>query len=280
MHFKFRFLLCSSLAISAIAFASAQEALGSHRAGNSIVLDGAAVDTAASDAAVLDFGLPDAPEPQQVEKPNPNSTAPANQGAPASKQQPKRILGLMPNYRAVSAGAIPPPPSPGQAFKIATENSFDYSSFIFVGITSLLAEGSEAHPSLGKGVGGFWGYYWRGYLDKTDGNYMVIFALPTVFRQDERYFAKGEGPIFKRGVYAASRVLIARDYHGRDTFNESELLGRGIAQAVSITYYPSQDRTVEDVMEKYGYALGRDALTSVFREFWPDIATHVLHRHP
>jgi len=47
-----------------------------------------------------------------------------------SKQQPKRILGIMPNYRAVSAGAIPPPPTPKQAFIIATKNSFDYSSFV------------------------------------------------------------------------------------------------------------------------------------------------------
>ena len=30
----------------------------------------------------------------------------ANKSVPVSKQQPKRILGLMPNYRAVSAGAI------------------------------------------------------------------------------------------------------------------------------------------------------------------------------
>jgi hypothetical protein len=40
---------------------------------------------------------------------------PANQGPP-EKQQPKRILGLMPNFRAVSAGAIPPPPTPKEAF--------------------------------------------------------------------------------------------------------------------------------------------------------------------
>ena len=25
------------------------------------------------------------------------------------------------------------------------------------------------HPSLGKGVGGFYAYTWRGFLDKTDG---------------------------------------------------------------------------------------------------------------
>jgi len=223
--------------------------------------------------------LPDAPQPQQQGSSD-SKREPAASNVPASKQQPKRILGLMPNYRAVSAGAIPPPPTPHQAFKIATENSFDYSSFIFVGITSLLAESSNAHASLGKGVGGYWGYYWRGYLDKTDGNYLVIFALPSILHEDERYFAKGEGPIFKRGVYAASSVLIARDYHERRTFNISELLGRGISQVVSISYYPSQDRTAGDIAQKYGYAVGRDALTATFREFWPDIATHVLHRHP
>ncbi len=74
---------------------------------------------------------------------------------PKAKEQPKRILGLMPNYRAVSAGAIPPPPTAKQAFKIASQNSFDYSSLVFVGITSLLAEGTNAHPQLGKGPGGF-----------------------------------------------------------------------------------------------------------------------------
>jgi hypothetical protein len=223
--------------------------------------------------------LPDAPHPQTQAQDN-GKVTPSNAQAPLSKQQPKRILGVMPNYRAVSAGTIPPPPAPKQALKIATQNSFDYSSFIFVGITSLLAESSNAHKSLGKGVDGYWGYYWRGYLDKTDGNYLVIFALPSILHEDERYFAKGEGPIFHRGFYAASSVFVARDYHEHRTFNVSELLGRGIAQAVSISYYPSQDRTFEDVAEKYGYALGRDALTATFREFWPDVAVHVLHRHP
>ena len=69
--------------------------------------------------------------------------------------QPKRILGIMPNFRAVGAGTIPPPPTPKEAFGIATSNSFDYSSFVFVGLTSLLAEGTEAHPQLGNGIDGF-----------------------------------------------------------------------------------------------------------------------------
>jgi hypothetical protein len=186
----------------------------------------------------------------------------------------------MPNFRAVSAGVIPPPPTAKQAFVIATQNSFDYSAFIFVGITSLLAEGTDTHPPLGKGLPGFGRYYWRGFADKTDGNYWVIFALPTVFRQDERYYSMGRGGIWKRLVYAASRVVITPNYQGHPSFNASEIMGRGISQGISLAYYPSQTRTFGGIASKYGYAIGRDALTNAFREFWPDIAVHVLHRHP
>jgi hypothetical protein len=208
------------------------------------------------------------------------STAPAIPSTRPDQEQPKRILGVMPNFRAVSAGALPPPPTPKQAFIIATQNSFDYSSFVFVSVTSALAEWTVAHPQLGQGLPGYGRYYWRGFLDKTDGNYLVIFALPTVFHQDERYYAMGKGTILRRGLYAGSRIVITPDYHGHNSFNISELLGRGMAQGVSVLYYPSGSRTPGALATKFVYAIGRDALTNTFREFWPDIATHVLHRHP
>jgi hypothetical protein len=260
----------------------------------------------AGQLVALAAGLPDAPLPQNMAAPtattqdqetasqntagpaaplstdpvSTNPARPADKPVPLSKQQPKRILGLMPNYRAVSAGVTPPPPTARQAFKIATQNSFDYSSFVFVSVTSMIAEGEDAHPQLGKGVPGFWAYSWRGYVDKTDGNYWVIFALPTLLHEDERYYARGEGSIWKRGVYAASRVLITPNYEGHNTINGAELLGRGAAQGISLTYYPSGSRTASAIAEKYAYALLRDASTNTFREFWPDIAVHVLHRHP
>ena len=251
----------------------------------------------ASPTLAAAVGLPQAPIPQTPASgtsssrqpqsvPNPaqspaQSTSPAQ---PPAKQapppQPKRILGIMPNYRAVSAGVIPPPPKPREAFMVATRNSFDYSAFVFVGITSLLAEGTNAHSQLGKGPGGLWAYYWRGFLDKTDGNYMVDFAFPTVFHQDERYYAMGRGGFVKRSVYAATRILITPDYHGKNSFNASEILGRGVSQAISLAYYPSQTQTASGFTEKYAYALGRDAFTNVFREVWPDVSAHFFHhRH-
>lgn len=215
-----------------------------------------------------------------AQSPGESNAKPADRPVEPSKEQPKRILGVMPNFRAVSAGAIPPPPTMKEAFVIATQNSFDYSSFVFVGLTSAIAEGTNAHPQLGKGMPGFGRYYWRGFLDKTDGNYLVIFALPTVFHQDERYYAKGQGGFLRRFSYAITRIVITPNYEGHNSFNASELLGRGMAQAVSVSYYPSKTRTVGAISAKYGYAILRDAATNAFREFWPDIAVHVLHRHP
>ena len=225
--------------------------------------------------------LPDAPDLLMVQQ---SSSAQQQDDPPAAPlphtppPQPKRILGLMPNYRAVSAGVKPPPATPKQAFVIATKQSFDYSSFVFVGITSMIAEGTDAHPKLGKGIPGFWAYTWRGYVDKTDGNYWVVFILPSLLHEDERYYALGRGRVIKRLGYAASRILVTPDYNGHNTLNISELLGRGIAQGVSLSYYPTSDRTPGALAEKYAYALMRDAATNAFREVWPDIATH-MHRH-
>ena len=269
MRFCFKLCLCGAL-FAAATLGYSQQTLSEHEP----LLSGAGVSDSTSD-------LPDAPEPQQTQVKDPNSKqAPANEGAPRRKQQPKRILGIMPNYRAVSAGAIPPPPTAKQAFKIATQNSFDYSSFVFVGLTSMIAEGEDTHPKLGKGVPGFWAYSWRGFVDKVDGNYWVIFALPTVLHEDERYFAKGEGPIWKRAAYSSTRVFITPDYHGKNTVNASELAGRAIAQEIGRTYYPSTDSSAGALAQKWGYAIMRDAMTNTFREFWPDIAEHVLHRNP
>jgi len=236
--------------------------------------------------------LPDAQSPPSSAPPEQSGTSgtggntkqsdakSAGQSASPEKQQPKRILGVMPNFRAVSAGALPPPPTSKQAFIIAAQNSFDYSSFVFVGITSLMAKETNAHPQLGNGRAGFGRYYWRGFVDKTAGNYLVIFALPSLLHQDERYYAMGKGGFWKRAFYSASRIAVTPDYHGRNSVNISELLGRGIAEGISAEYYPSQTRTAGAIATKLGYAIGRDALTNVFREFWPDIAAHRLHRHP
>jgi hypothetical protein len=210
---------------------------------------------------------------------NPANVGADGEGTAVSEQQPKRILGMVPNYRVVGPGELAPPPTPKVALEIATQNTFDYSAFITVGLTSAIAEGESSYPQIGTGLSGYWGYYWRAFVRRTDGNYLLVFVMPTIFHQDERYYVLGEGSIWKRAAYAASRVLITPNYQGHNSFNASELVGRGIGTGVSATYYPGADRTLGGLATEVGYAVMRDSLTNVFREFWPDVAHRVLHRH-
>lgn len=197
--------------------------------------------------------------------------------------QPHRILGLMPNYRSVSAGEIPPPPGFKQSFKIATHQALDYSTFIFLGFTTTTAYLQDAHPSLDTHNGGnavFYAYLWRGFLDKTDQTYQSAWILPTLLHEDTRYYAMGHGSKWKRLGYAMSRVAIAKTYAGHNTPNIAGLGGKAGAQAVSTTYYPPSSEPFSVLATKFGYSCARDVGFTVFREFYPDIAIHVLHRNP
>jgi len=233
------------------------------------------------------------PEPARDLAADPQTAAPLSTTTPTDKPrrnittdtgtQPHRILGIMPNYRTVSAGEVPPPPGFKQSFKIATHQALDYSTFIFLGLTTATAYGQNAHPSLNTYNGGdnvFWAYLWRGFLDKSDATYQSAWILPTLLHEDTRYYAMGHGSKWKRLGYAMSRVAVARTYSGHQTINFAGLGGKAGAQAVSTTYYPPSSESFSVLATKFGYACARDVGFTVFREFYPDIAIHILHRNP
>lgn len=252
----------------------------------------------ASAAATLP--LPDAPLPASFSDSLPQQTPPATTEPPPrrrsrlgpqdevdangnpipfDRQQPKRILGFMPNFRSVSNGATPPPPTFKNNFKIATHQAFDYSSFFFLGLTSLTAEGLNEHPVLGKGVGGFYAYTWRGFLDKTDGTYLSAWLLPSILREDTRYYGMEHGSILKRSLYVISRQAVARTYAGHNTPNIAGLGGKVLTQVISREYYPSSATSFGVLAEKFGYSVMRDVAFTSIREFYPTIAAHYLKKH-
>jgi hypothetical protein len=199
---------------------------------------------------------------------------------PLEKQQPKRNLGFMPNFRSVSAGAATHPPGWKYNFTVATRQAFDYSSFVFLGLTTISAEGLNEHPVLGKGVHGFYSYGWRGFLDKTDGTYLGAWLLPSLLHEDTRYYAKGRGhSIVYRSLYVMSRQVVTRTYGGHDTVNFAGLGGKVLTQVVSRTYYPPGATSFGVLAEKFGYATMRDISFTAIREFYPDIAAYYIHKH-
>ena len=199
---------------------------------------------------------------------------------PLERIQPQRILGFMPNFRSVSGGAKPHPPGWKYNFNIATHQAVDYSSFIFLGLTSLSAKGIDEHPVLGKGVDGLWAYTWRGFLDKTDGTYIGAWFLPSLIHEDTRYYAMGnERSILVRELYVISRQGVTRTYSEHQTPNIAGLGGKVLTQLVSRLYYPTGATSFPVLAEKFGYSAMRDVIFTSIREFYPDAAAHFIRRH-
>ncbi|HZZ39849.1 MAG TPA: hypothetical protein VFE06_12015, partial [Acidobacteriaceae bacterium] len=225
----------------------------------------------------------DAPRPQSAPAPpapRPDPLDANGQPIPLERQQPKRILGFMPNFRSVSGGSKPHPPGFKYNFVIATHQATDYSTFIFLGLTSLVAEGQNEHPVFGKGVEGFYGYTWRGFLDKSDGTYLSAWLLPSILHEDTRFYALGSGhSIVARSLYVIDRQAISRTYGGRQTPNIAGLGGKVITQYVSRYYYPPSAASIGVLASKFGYSVMRDIMFSSIREFYPDIAAHYVRKH-
>ena len=199
---------------------------------------------------------------------------------PLERRQPKRILGILPNYRTVPAGAAVHPPGWKYNFGVATRQAFDYSSFVFLGLTSISAEGINSHPALRKGVHGFYSYTWRGLLDKTDGTYLSAFVLASALREDTRYYPLGSGhSIVTRAGYVISRQAVARDYDHHQVFNMAGLGGKVLTQYISRSYYPAGSSDLSVLATKFAYSAMRDIAFSAIREFYPDIAAHYIRKH-
>jgi hypothetical protein len=191
--------------------------------------------------------------------------------------QTKRILGIVPNFEAVSVNAKLPPQSVKEKFKDATDDSFDYSSFIFVGGLAGVGQASNSIPEFHQGAAGYARYYWHTFADQTDENYLVEFAFPVALHQDARYYTLGHGGALKRTAYSLSRILITRTDAGHETFNASEIIGAGAASGISDFYYPEQERTWTKTGQRWLTNVSLDGATFVLREFWPDINSALFH---
>lgn len=218
---------------------------------------------------VASLALPDAPSPQQ-------SPAAANNSIKG--KQTKRILGVIPNFTAVSVNEKLPPQSPNEKFIGATQDSFDYSAFIYAGMLAGVAQAQDSFPEFHQGAAGYARYYWHTFADQADENYWVEFILPVALHQDPRYYTLGRGGLIKRAAYSFSRILITRTDASHETFNASEIVGAGVAAGISDLYYPSQERDWTKTGQRWLTNVGLDSVTFVFKEFWPDINSAVFHQ--
>ena len=212
--------------------------------------------------------LPDSPQPQQPSK------AHSDDG-----QQTKRILGVLPNFRSVSADQVLPPLSPEEKFKLMAQDSFDYSAFAYVGIMAGIGMAQNSYPEFHQGVAGYGRYYWHSFADNVGGNLMSEAVVPTIARQDPRYYTLGHGGLVKRTVYSLSRLVVTRTDSDHRSFNFGEVVGNGAAAGIATLYYPGRERTWTKTGQRWVTSVGLDGVSDLIKEFWPDVNHSLFHSH-
>jgi hypothetical protein len=72
---------------------------------------------------------------------------------PMDEQTPqtKRILGIIPNFRAVSTTQVLPPQSAKEKFITATEDLFDYFAFFLPAVLAGYSMATRANPRVSPG---------------------------------------------------------------------------------------------------------------------------------
>ena len=192
-------------------------------------------------------------------------------------RKPDRVFGLLPNYGTVEDATTVSAITTKETFRMAALNSFDPYVFPFVGAVAALAQVENQEKSLGRRPGAYAVRYATSLADSSISSFLTSAIVPTLLKQDPRYFELRQGGVWHRARYAASRTLITRSRSGETQFNLSGIGGNAVAAAVSNLYYPSGDHSTAQTLTRWGTKVMWDAVSNELKEFWPDIRRKMHH---
>ena len=93
-------------------------------------------------------------------------------------------------------------------------------------------------------------------------------VLPSLFKQDPRYFYKGTGTTRSRVLYAVSMSVICKGDNGHWQLNYSGILGGLAAGGISNAYYPASNRDGATLtFENALIGIAGSAVQNIFQEF-------------
>jgi len=206
--------------------------------------------------------------------------APAEEVAEAQiqEQEKQRVLGVFPNfYVSYDPNAIALRPK--QKFELAWKTTIDPVTFVLIGAVAGIQQSQNTFGGYGQGAQGYAKRYGAGFGDYVTGTFIGGAILPSLLKQDPRYFYKGSGSKTSRALYAISMAVICKGDNGHWQFNYSAILGSLIAGGISNSYYPPHDRGAALTFENTAMGIGTAAAANLFQEFIVKKITPNLPKH-
>jgi hypothetical protein len=181
-------------------------------------------------------------------------------------EEKQNVLGFIPNYYvsyvpdAVSLNTK-------QKFELAWKTTINPVTFALTGAAAGFEQMQNQYGGYGQGAQGYGKRFGATYADVVTGNFIGAALLPSLFKQDPRYFYKGTGSRKSRLLYALANSVICKGDNGRWQPNYSGVLGSFAAGGISNLYYPANDRGVGLTFENAAISIAAGSAANILQEF-------------
>jgi len=183
------------------------------------------------------------------------------------EEEKQRVLGVIPNFY-VTYLPNAAPLSTRQKFELAWKTTVDPVNFAITGVIAGVQQAQNDFSGYGQGAQGFAKRYGASYADFVAGTFVGSAVLPSLLKQDPRYFYKGTGSKRSRILYALANAVICKGDNGHWQANYSSILGSLAAGGISNLYYPAKNRDgAELTFENALIGIGASAGANLLQEF-------------
>jgi Carboxypeptidase regulatory-like domain len=155
-------------------------------------------------------------------------------------EEKQRVFGILPNFY-VSYTDNTAPLTPKRKFQLALKAMTDPVSISAVSTIAAVDQASDRFSGYGQGATGYAKRYGASYTNFASGLFIGGAVLPSILKQDPRYFYRGAGTKRSRFLYAVSRVFICKGDNQLWQPNYSSVLGDLAAGGLSNLYIPEKD---------------------------------------
>jgi len=224
------------------------------------------------------------PDPEQLLQREPGNKQSVPQTAPSNPTMERlKKMGKQQINRAIMGPQTPDlknwrPLTRKEKFHSFVVHTYAPQTFISAGLDAIRAKTLSDNAAYERGFTGYGQHFAVELATNETDVFFQRFLLPTVLKQDPRYFRNPDLPFLKRTLYSVSRVVITRSDSGKQTFNASQVLGAAASQAISDIYVPGHQQGLWPIGRRIAFDLAIDSGFNLFYEFWPDLRRKIFHR--
>jgi len=190
------------------------------------------------------------------------------------EQEKQRVFGVIPNFY-VSYDQNSAPLTAKHKFELAWKSASDPITLIGVGVLAGIDQAGDRWGAYGQGAQGYAKRYGAGYANVFAATFIGGAVMPSILKQDPRYFYKGSGSKRSRILYAAASSVMCKGDNGHWQPNYSNVIGSFAGAGLEALYIPASDRRGSGfVFSSALIRLGETSLAGVLQEFVFSKLTH------